>query len=174
MIDYRLYDMPMSPAVAPPRVPASVGLGGWILIVLVAALVAAGVAFTFLRARAAMAEAQRAAQEAERAAREAAEARQRAERDRQWAERHAPAGPTVRWVEMTAIEGTIALAENTEANRELAYEMCNRKWGIGNYVIVWEKEVPVGTTPAPGENRSLRERVPQRVETEYHIHFAQK
>ncbi|MGE3855023.1 MAG: hypothetical protein AB7K09_25045 [Planctomycetota bacterium] len=44
MFSYKLYDMPMTPA-AQPKVQASISFFGWLLVVIVAALVAGAVAF---------------------------------------------------------------------------------------------------------------------------------
>ena len=167
MTDYRLYDMPMTPAAAP-RVQASVGIGGWILILLLVVLVSAAVsgalAFMAMRAQGARAEAERAMREAEQAMRQAEE-RHRAESARE----AVPAVDGVRWVERSATEGTISIPYNDGEpgpNRQQAYRMFNEAFGARGWEIVWEAEVPVGGVPP----RDPAERRPQRVETEYHIH----
>ncbi len=50
-----------------------------------------------------------------------------------------------RWVERSGSEGTIAIPYNNNTNREEAYKMALEAWP-GGYELVWEKEVPIGTT----------------------------
>ncbi|MGE3852778.1 MAG: hypothetical protein AB7K09_13630 [Planctomycetota bacterium] len=70
-----------------------------------------------------------------------------------------------RWVERTGDEGTVALAYNDESHRQEAYKMALAAWP-GGYDIVWEKEVPIGTTTSSRGSEDTRSAAVGAVHTE--------
>ena len=166
MTNYQLYDLPMTPAPAP-KVQASVGFLGWIMILIVSALVAAGVAVgvMFLAMRQSgggpMPPDWDVKPEWDKESSKDSWDGPRGD------EKGMEAVPAERmyWIEMDGKEGTVSIPANTPQWREQAMALASGMWPDG-YEIVWEEEAMMQPGRPDSPDGPAR--------TEYHIHFRGK